>query len=116
MISEPINPDNAIVVRNVKPSSWSGREYSVGVIKGSKKVMYQGQIPVGDQAVFVLKPILHFGVTRSDKFIPQMFKSSEIAEATDAQESFDLSNYPNGMKVTLKESADGRYTFKGENI
>ena len=78
--------------------------------------MSQQQISVGNQAVFMLKPKLHFGVARSDKFIPQMFGSSEIAESSDALESFDLDRYPNGLKVTLKEGADGRFTFTGENI
>ena len=118
VINAPVNPDNAIVVRNVKPSSWSGRNYSVGVIKGSKMIMTQRQVPIGDQAVFILEPILYIGVVQSDKFISawQIFTNSEIAEMTDALASFDLRTYPNGLKVLLKESADGKFTIIGESM
>ena len=78
--------------------------------------MTQLQTLIGEQAMFVLEAILYFGVTRSDKFISQMFRSSEIAEICNALESFDLSNHPNGLKVILKESTDGRFTITGENM
>lgn len=106
----PLNPDNTIVVKNKHPASWSGRMFDVGVYKDRRLLVTQPQISVGDQAMIVLKPILYFGVTRLDSSIPRMFKSSEIAEITDALTSFDLSNYPNGLKVILKENADEKFT------
>ena len=113
----PLNPDNAIVVRNVAPLSWSGREYGFGVLKGNSLLM-RLQVLVGEQASFLLEPILYFGIVQSGMFISksQMFKSPEIEGMCEALESFDLGKYPNGLKVILKESADGKFIIIGENL
>ena len=117
MSDVPLNADNALVVRNVKPISWSGREYGVRVLKGDSPLL-RLQTPVGEQALFVVEPILYFGIVQSKRFISksQKYRSSEIEEMCEALEDFDLRNYPNGLKVTLKESTDGRFTLTGENM
>lgn len=113
----PLNADNAIVVRNVTPVAWSGREYGVEILKETSRLM-RVEVLVGEEASFVLEPILYFGIVRSGTFIGkfQMFKSAEIEGMCEALESFDLSSHPNGLKVILKQSADGKFTIIGENM
>ena len=59
----------------------------------------------------MLQPKLFFGVVRNIK-IGDTFKSLEI---TSALKEFDLSDFPNGLIVTLnKEPGGGRYSFSGK--
>ena len=73
--------------------------------------MTQPDVHVGDQVDFMLQPKLYFGVVRNMK-VGDTFTSLEI---TSALAEFDLSNFPNGLIVTLnQEPGGGRYSFSGQ--
>jgi len=73
----------------------------------------QEGVHVGDQADFMLQPKLFFGVVRN-MHVGQTFKSLEITQSLTC---FDLSEYPNGLKVKLQEElSGGAYTFIGETM
>lgn len=107
------NPDNAIVIRNQPPSSWSGRKYDIGVYKDHQPIIIQKQVHTGNQVDFLLQPKLYFGVVRNMQ-IGETFSSMEI---TNALTMYDLSRYPNGIIVTLKETPDaGQFMFSAESM
>ena len=59
----------------------------------------------------MLQPKLYFGVVRN-MHVGDVFTSLEI---TSALTEFDLSNFPNGIEVTLNEApGGGRYSFSGQ--
>ena len=61
----------------------------------------------------MLQPRLYFAVCRNVT-IGEIFTSLEI---TSCMTEFDLSEYPRGMKVTLKESpGGGKYSFSAVNM
>ena len=73
----------------------------------------QKEVRVGDQVDFMLQPKLYFGVVSNLK-IGDVFTSLQI---TSSLTEFDLSNYPNGIEVTLTEApGGGLYTFSGEQM
>lgn len=107
------NPNNTIVVKNMKPRGWTGRMYNIGLNKSERLLVIQENVHVGDQADFMLQPKLYFGIVRNMQ-VGQTFKSLEI---TQSHTEFDLSKYPNGLKVTLTEEASGgAYSFTGESL
>ena len=55
MSGVPLNADNAIVVRNVTPVAWSGREYGVEILKETSRLM-RVEVLVGEEASIVLSP------------------------------------------------------------
>ena len=59
----PVNPDNTIVVRNMKPSSWSGRPFNFGLFKGGKLLVVQRNVGIG-------KPFCHI----EPRTVPPMSK------------------------------------------
>ena len=68
----------------------------------------QPQVHTGDQVDFMLQPKIYFGVVRNMQ-VGETFTSLEI---TSSLEMFDLSNFPNGIIVTLREApGGGRYSF-----
>ena len=45
----PRNPGGSIVVKNMKPSSWSGRPFNFGLYKNGKLLLAQHNIGIGSQ-------------------------------------------------------------------
>ena len=69
------------------------------------------QVHVGDQAVFLIKPILFFTIARKFK-TGEKFKSLEVMSR---KEMFDLSKFQTGMNITLtEEPGGGKYVFTAE--
>ena len=84
--------------------------FDIGVYKSNHLLVTQPDVHVGDQVDFMLQPKLYFGVVRNMK-VGDTFTSLEI---TSALTEFDLSNYPNGLDVTLaQEPGGGQYKFSG---
>ena len=107
------NPENTIVIRNKKPKAWSGRKFDIGIYKSQKLLLVQKDVRVGDQVDFTLKPIISFAVVRN-MHVGKVFTSLEI---TSALTEFDLSEYPNGIIVTLKQKgSSGQYEFSAESM
>ena len=97
----------------MRPQGWTGRKYNIGLNKAGRLLVIQEGVHVGDQADFMLQPKLFFGVVRN-MHVGQTFKSLEIAQSLTP---FDLSEYPNGLKVTLnEEKSGGAYAFTGETM
>ena len=107
----PANPNNTIVIKNIPPASWSGRMFDVGIYKEGRLLVTQPDVHIGNQIDFMLQPKLYFGVVRN-MHVGDTFTSLEI---TSALTEFDLSNFPNGLEVTLNEApGGGRYSFSGQ--
>ena len=107
------NPNGTIVCKNNKPSTWSGRMFNVGIYKDERLLVTQEDVHIGDQVDFMLKPQLFFAVVRN-MHVGQVFTSLEI---TSSLTPFDLSDYPNGIIVTLNEApAGGEYTFTASKM
>ena len=87
--------------------------FDIGVYKDHRHLVIQPNVHVGDQIDFVLQPTLYFGVVCNLK-VGAAFISLEI---TSSLTEFDLSNYPNGIEVTLIEAPGGScYTFSGKPL
>ena len=106
------NPNGTIVIENKPPTAWNGQKFDIGVYKDGKLLVTQKEVHVGDQVDFMLQPRLFFAVVRNVT-IGDVFTSLEI---TSSLAEFDLSNFPQGLQVTLNEAAGGgRYSFSGMN-
>ncbi|XP_019863959.1 PREDICTED: uncharacterized protein LOC109593212 [Amphimedon queenslandica] len=104
------NPNGSIVVKNLPPCTWSGRMFDVGVYKDGGLLVVEKDVHVGSQAVIMLKPKLYFAVV-SNMVEGDVFSAMEI---TSSLTEFDLSDYPDGLKVTLTEVGRGRqFKFEG---
>ena len=109
----PANPNNTVVIKNVQPLAWSGRMFDVGVYKDNRLLVTQPDVRTDDQIDFMLQPKVYFGVVRNMK-VGDTFTSLEI---TSSFEMFDLSNFPNGIVVTLNQApGGGRYSFSAESM
>ena len=107
------NPNNTIVIKNVPPPTWSGRPYDIGIYKNGRLLVTQPDVYVGNQTDFMLQPKLFFGVVRNMQ-VGDTFTSLEI---TSALTEFDLSEYPNGLQVTLNQApGGGQYSFSGQSL
>ncbi len=107
------NPNNTIVIKNSKPDTWTGRKFDVGVHKDNHLLVVQKGVHIRDQVDFKLEPKLTFAIARSINH-GQTFTSAEI---TSFKETFDLSDYPNGIEVTLKQIASsGEYQFSAAQL
>jgi dynein heavy chain 1 len=107
------NPNGTVVCKNTIPSAWSGRKFNMGIYKNQRLLVTQEDVHVGDQADFMLKPKLFFAVVRN-MHVGKVFTSLEI---TSFNKEFDLSNYPNGIVVTLNEApSGGKYTFTASQM
>ena len=107
------NPDGTIVVENKAPNAWNGRKFDVGVYKDGNLLVTQKDVHVGDQVDFMLQPRLYFAVVRN-MVVGDIFTSLEI---TSYMTEFDLSDYPQGMEVTLNEAAgSGKFSFSAVNM
>ncbi len=85
--------------------------YDASLYKSGKVLVTQKDVNVGGQANLELQqPILFFGVVRNLN-VGDTFTSLDITEALT---EFDLSQFPNGLIVTLtQEPVGGQYTFTG---
>ena len=72
--------------------------------------MVQKDVRVLNQVDFLIKPKLFFGVTQN-MYPGKVFTSLEILSGI---KEFDMSQYPNGLRVTLTQaSGGGAYAFTG---
>ena len=111
-VSAPTNPGNTIVVRNMKPTTWSGMPFSFGLYKSGKLLVTQHNVGVLSQAVFQLTPKLYFGVVR-DIRIGEIFKS---LTTTQSYFMVNLNDFTNGLVVSLDmNQASGEFFFSAEN-
>ena len=111
MVGAAPNPGNNIVVRNIPPPSWEGRQYDVGLYKNGQLLIVHPNLRVGDQAVLLLKPKLFFGLVHDMKE-GEIFASAEgITSLTE----FDLGDFPNGLQVVLSD-VPGGFVFHGEQM
>ena len=84
--------------------------FDIGIYKDNRLLVTQPDVHVGDQVDFMLQPKLFFGVARNLQ-VGDTFTSLEI---TSALKQFDLSNFPNGIAVTLNQApSGGEYSFSG---
>ena len=58
----PSNPNDAIVVTNIPPMSWSRRKLNIEIDKDGRLLVTQPDISVYSQVQFILQPRLYFGV------------------------------------------------------
>ena len=87
--------------------------FDVGIYKDHLLLPTQPSVHVGDQVDFMLQPKLYLGVVRNMQ-VGDVFTSLEI---TSALTEFDLSEFPNGIVVILKqEPAGGRYSFSAQQM
>ena len=69
------------------------------------------QVHVGDQAVFLIKPLLFFTIASKFKS-GEKFSSLEVMSHT---QMFDLSKFQTGMDIILtEEPCGGKYVFTAE--
>ncbi len=100
------------MVQNKIPKAWTGRMFNVGIFKDDRLILTQPDVHVGDQVVFIMKPVLFFSIVRNVS-VGQIFSSLEIMSCL---QEFDLNNFPDGMEVTLdEEPTGGRYSFSAIN-
>lgn len=103
------NPNGAITVKNVRPKAWSGQLFDFRLSKGGSSILLQPDVHSGNQAVFILYPILKFAITRNLE-IGETFLSLEIS--SDVFE-VHLDNFPEGVEVILTEEPGGQaFVFK----
>ena len=87
--------------------------FDVGIYKNGELLVVQKDLHTGDQVDFMLQPKLYFGVVRN-MVVSDVFTSLEI---TSFLTEFDLSEYPDGLKVTLSQTGGGgEYKFIGEHL
>ena len=107
-VRAPTNPGNTIVVRNMKPSSWSGQPFNFGLYKAGKLLATQHGVGVGSQAVFQLTPKLYFGVVKNIR-IGDIFKS---LTTTQSYFMVNLNDFANGLVIYLDMNhASGEFCF-----
>ena len=106
----PSNSNDAIVVKNTSPMFTSGHIFDVGIYKLGRLLVTQPDVSIGSQVDFILQPKLYFGVVGNMR-VGDTFTSLEVINALT---EFDLSNFPNGITVTVTEVPGyGRFSFTG---
>lgn len=91
----------------------SDRIVNIGLYKNGQLLVVQQDVHEGEQAVFLLQPKLYFGITH-DMQEGDIFTSLEAMEQC---ELFDLSQFQEGLQVTLTEDpVAGKYTFTGQSL
>ena len=100
-----------IVVKNIAPKAWSGRDFDVGAYKDDRLLVIEKGVRVKTKADFLLQPKITFAVAQN--IAPgQTFTSADI---TSSQATYDLSKYPDGVLVTLsKGGGGGEYIFDAQ--
>ena len=105
------NPNGSVVIKNVQPLAWFGQFFDCHVYKDNRSLVTQNDVNADSQAVIEIKPILLFGVTSNVQVGPT-FTAFEI---TSAPFEVDLSDFPNGVEVTLKQApGGGRFYFSSD--
>ena len=85
--------------------------FDAHLYKGGHLLISHKDLHPGSQAEIQLKPILYFGRVSHNMSVGDEFKTPEVAQSLT---EFDLSNYPNGIVVTLsQEPGEGQYHFTG---
>ena len=103
-------PKNLIVVKNIAPSAWSGRAYDVSLYRSGKLLGTQEHLQVGSEAVLELRPVLYFGIVLNNQMkVGDVIYPGELQ----ATAEFDLSEYPEGLEVTLKQTSADQFSFHG---
>ncbi len=64
-VTGPPNPEKTIVVENVEPRDWSGRQFDVGIYKDERVLVIAKAVNIADQVDFELQPKLFFAVVRN---------------------------------------------------
>ena len=109
----PDNPDAAIVVKNLKPKSWTGQKLDIGMYKSGRQLVVHKAVRVNDQVDFMLQPKLYFAVARN-MYAGKAFTSLEVSSTMTL---FDLSQYQYGMEVTLNQKpVSGEYSFTAKSL
>lgn len=104
----PVLKDHTIVVKNLEPESWQGRKFDIGLYKNSRLFIKEPLVHVGDQVNFVQKPIISFAISRN----MHVGKAFTAVELSSNLASFNLTEYPNGLIVTLTAEGSGEeYMF-----
>lgn len=107
-----LNPDDIVLIKNLKPRTWEGRQMDLGVYKGSSMLLVQRDVGAGSQAMFYINPILYFGVMKSVKVGDAFHSFSNL------QKYFrvNLNDYSSGLKVILqREETTGKFVFKAKH-
>ena len=107
------NPNNSIVIKNQKPKTWTGRTFDIGIYKSGRLLVVQKGVRIMDQVDFMLQSKLYFAVARN-MHVGKVFTSMEISSK---MTMFDLSQYPNGIEVTLTQTpGGGEYSFSAASL
>lgn len=72
--------------------------------------MTDQQVPPGNEAEFVVRPILCFALVNSDIRVGKVISPDEMSKMASAMAEFDLSQYSKGITVTLSE-VGSKYQF-----
>ena len=76
-------------------------------------MVVQKDVRVEDQVDFVMEPRLFFAVARN-MYVGKVFNSLEMSSE---MTMFDLSEYPNGIEVTLNQApGGGEYSFSANSL
>ena len=105
------NRDGSVIIKNTIPESWSGNKFDLGIYRDNKLILTRDEVHVGDQAVFLIKPLLFFAIASNFK-TGEKFSSIEVMSR---KEMFDLSKFQNGMDIILtEEPGGGKYVFTAD--
>ena len=111
-VNSPTNPGNTIVIKNMKPTTWSGQPFHFGLYKSGKLLVTQFGVGVLSQAVFQLTPKLYFGVVK-DIRIGEIFKA---LTTTQSYFMVNLNDFANGLIVNLDmNQASGEFYFTADH-
>ncbi len=87
--------------------------FNIGVYKDSRLLVVQPDIRILNQVDFMLQPKLTFAVARNIK-IGDTFTAAEISSG---KSTYDLSQYPNGIAITLTQvPGSGEYQFSAAQL
>ena len=97
------NAFSAITIMNNRPKAWGGQLFDCRLHKGPSTILIQSGVHTGNQAVFILKPVLKFVITRNIR-IEDTFISYEISSE---EYEVNIDNYPQGVEIILDEKPSG---------
>ncbi len=110
----PSVSDTSITIENIRPATWTGRPYHVGLYKEGDLIVVKEKLNVGNHAVFDLSDELLFGVTSSDSLnLGDTFSANSSIECK--MFPVNLNTFPAGVVVTLtQKTGGGEYVFNAE--
>ncbi len=108
------NDSSSITVENMRPTTWPGRPYHVGLYKDDNLMVVNSKLNVGNHDDFELSNELLFGVTHSDSL--RLGDTFSVKSAvSSAMYPVNLNTFPTGVVVTLSQKAGGgEYIFSAE--